>query len=556
MKRLSFLIKCFSYVMIAFSMPMIIANPYTHRMSSLGVPQDLNYKLGLTYDDIITFMERVERGDYDLSFTYQDKQKAIQLITFLANQGKLPDVSDEILMDNEITYLLDCKENPLEIAFKQRDFQSYYSITADLFSKSSSQLRPCGWLSDAWKKTKQFVQKYKKEIIIGITVVGGTLLVGGIATSVSGASALAIANGDTPSDRNISKPNPDSDVKKANINQGISNPSINEVYSNLIVTPDKIKEEMYDLLDDYLLNFKKEKAKNCSFIDQLMSGTTSLINNRDYDAYAAHVLVELIAARLSLIPLVGDIALNSFNKYLPNMSLDPLIDKYGGLLSNYEKGALTLHELIDDFYSTKQAHSFSPDAKSQNWVNWNDLLILIDAKNMIQRFPRFFKDIPEVLKRVKDKGSSSYTTLLKDLKSLSKKDLKSISWETAKAKSNKIFHKAQKYLDKFKTKVEGDKLVRMHIMKTGIPVYPRPKGIPKDYLVKITDTGAGMKYINPKNSNFSIRIMPGKIHSKYRHQRRPYVIHMKHGKTIDKFGNVVNKKTPEAHIPLEEFVYE
>jgi hypothetical protein len=30
---------------------------------------------------------------------------------------------------------------------------------------------------------------------------------------------------------------------------------------------------------------------------------------------------------------------------------------------------------------------------------------------------------------------------------------------------------------------------------------------------------------------------------------------MKNGKTLDKFGNKVAKNAPEAHIPLDEFVY-
>jgi hypothetical protein len=30
---------------------------------------------------------------------------------------------------------------------------------------------------------------------------------------------------------------------------------------------------------------------------------------------------------------------------------------------------------------------------------------------------------------------------------------------------------------------------------------------------------------------------------------------MKEGKALDKFGNPVAKNTPEAHIPLDEFIY-
>lgn len=38
-------------------------------------------------------------------------------------------------------------------------------------------------------------------------------------------------------------------------------------------------------------------------------------------------------------------------------------------------------------------------------------------------------------------------------------------------------------------------------------------------------------------------------------QENPYVIYKKHGQTLDKFGNIVDKKSLEAHIPLDEFLF-
>ena len=65
-----------------------------------------------------------------------------------------------------------------------------------------------------------------------------------------------------------------------------------------------------------------------------------------------------------------------------------------------------------------------------------------------------------------------------------------------------------------------------------------------------------MKYLHPKHTHTSIRVMPGKPHSPFPYQQKPYVIHMKDGKYIDKFGNkLLNGDAPEAHIPYNEFVY-
>ncbi len=38
-------------------------------------------------------------------------------------------------------------------------------------------------------------------------------------------------------------------------------------------------------------------------------------------------------------------------------------------------------------------------------------------------------------------------------------------------------------------------------------------------------------------------------------QQKPYVVQMKDGKAFDKKGNLIEGHLPEAHIPLEEFVY-
>jgi len=94
------------------------------------------------------------------------------------------------------------------------------------------------------------------------------------------------------------------------------------------------------------------------------------------------------------------------------------------------------------------------------------------------------------------------------------------------------------------------------IHQTGVKTFPRPPGIPENFRIQISDRGAGIKYLHPKHTHTSIRVMPGKPHSPFPYQQNPYVIHMKDGKCIDKFGNnLLNGDAPEAHIPYNEFVY-
>ncbi len=117
-----------------------------------------------------------------------------------------------------------------------------------------------------------------------------------------------------------------------------------------------------------------------------------------------------------------------------------------------------------------------------------------------------------------------------------------------------LYESAQAFLKSYKGFI-SESQARELIHQTGIKTFPRPQGIPENFRVKISDKGAGMKYVHPTDEGTYIRVMPGTPHSKYPHQQRPYVSHVKNGSYLDKNGNVVNSKDPAAHIPLDEFMY-
>ncbi len=123
-----------------------------------------------------------------------------------------------------------------------------------------------------------------------------------------------------------------------------------------------------------------------------------------------------------------------------------------------------------------------------------------------------------------------------------------------KQESIHLFGEAEKFLRGHKG-FRPEHEVRNLIHGTGIPTFTRPNGIPKNYRVKLSNNGAGMKYVHPNNEQTYVRIMPGKIHSDYPHQQRPYVVQMTDGETLNKFGQVVHRSSPEAHIPFEEFIF-
>lgn len=84
---------------------------------------------------------------------------------------------------------------------------------------------------------------------------------------------------------------------------------------------------------------------------------------------------------------------------------------------------------------------------------------------------------------------------------------------------------------------------------------PRPRGIPESWVAKPSKKGGGVKYSAPDNPHHSVRVMPGNPNSPHPGSRQPYVRHVRNGKSLDAQGRPVDVATPEAHIPLDQFVW-
>jgi tetratricopeptide (TPR) repeat protein len=118
-----------------------------------------------------------------------------------------------------------------------------------------------------------------------------------------------------------------------------------------------------------------------------------------------------------------------------------------------------------------------------------------------------------------------------------------------------LHKKAKASLEPYIKKSLPEFKVRELIHETGFPTFPRPNGIPENFLVMVSDKGAGMEYVHPTNTHIRIRVMPCKLHSPNLNQQKPYVVQTERGKALDKYGNLVQQDASEAHILLEEFIY-
>jgi len=118
-----------------------------------------------------------------------------------------------------------------------------------------------------------------------------------------------------------------------------------------------------------------------------------------------------------------------------------------------------------------------------------------------------------------------------------------------------LHKKAQAFLDPHVGKFMPEIEVRKLIHEAGLPTFPKPKGIPDNFRVRITGKGGGMEYVHPDHTHTIIRVMPGKLHSEFSAHHKPYVIQKINSNTVNILGEIVSSDSLEAHILIEDFIY-
>ena len=118
-----------------------------------------------------------------------------------------------------------------------------------------------------------------------------------------------------------------------------------------------------------------------------------------------------------------------------------------------------------------------------------------------------------------------------------------------------VVKKAQEELSPHQKVFMPEQKVKDLIQQTGISTFDTSGRIPDNFLVRISDKGAGIEYVHPTNPEIRVRVMPGALHSPNPSQQMPYVVQMIGNKALDKTGKLVSPKLPEAHMPLAEFIF-
>lgn len=200
-------LKTITHLGILISTPSLFAYPENHMPHV--VPQKVNW-LGdwwwgtqeqvewvrpTTYDEIVQMLDDLESGELERRYPPEQLERVNEYLATLAREGILPNEFDEEADLEEDSYdLLYGEDSGFQLARYLESSSDYMIIPAVLNGYSRYNIVQCGKISKAWKKTKKFCKKHKKEIIIGAVVVVAVAAVTVAVVVASSAAAPAAAS--------------------------------------------------------------------------------------------------------------------------------------------------------------------------------------------------------------------------------------------------------------------------------------------------------------------------------------------------------------------------
>lgn len=502
-----------------------------------------------SYDKIIKLLNDLESGKLEKQCSLLQLNKIDHMLARFAKKGTLSDdACTHIDLESDIVALLN--EDLSHFAF---DDGEYSILPATLYDQSEIIL--CGVWSKNWKKTKKFFKKHKKEIIIGAAIVVATSVVVVAAVATTTCVGAGIAAGAAGAAAGL-----ESDTKT----NSQEPPQITFEDTYLTIDEPKNAPILEAAIHENTSAFKEFACEDVIYqsCDALQDLTFSE-KARNIGSLLAHETLDGISEIASCIPELGEELKEIGERILPKHLLPGEIQP-GNPKENYEKLVAGSHQIIDKAFSTNNAGQYTPEAKASDPLNDFAVGVLpppgtISKGLSISKFREIIAAGKETAVLAEELGFTA-----KQIAELEKTGRleKSVTNALDKIYSNKVklesvqrHQYAREYLEPFSGKYLPEMQVRKLIHEAGIQTFPKPKGIPDNYRVKLSNNGAGMKYVHPENEHTYIRVMPGKPHSLNPNQQNPYVNHRINGQSIDKFGRRVANDSPEAHIPIEEFVY-
>lgn len=498
----------------------------------------------LTYDQILKLIDEVESGKAEKKYRNKDIKRINRFLGYLAAEGMQANPENALALEAHINDLL-C-DDEYEFAFDLGNEDEYLIIPA--IAHGDAQPLLCkNWFSKKWKKTKKFVKKHRKEILIGAAVVVAVaaIVVVVAATPAAAAGVAAGAAGAASAGKSdkeeAEEPNPQKPLFEALHEAPVLEGTINE----------------------HVASFKEFTAEDVIIQSIDAQDPSWADTTRELGSLLAHETLEGISEMTSILPGLEEDIKEFGSKIFPGQapSDNPFMKSPQ---ETYDRLVEMGHEMIDRTFATNQSIQYTEEAKANDPLNDFTTGYIPPPGSFSKGLSTSkFREVIEAGKETavlaEELGfSAKEIAQLEQAGALEKtvtRAYKELVNNPAMFESKQRFKQATDFLKEYKGKYMPEIRVRELIHEAGVKTFPRPKGIPDNYRVKLSNKGAGIKYVHPIDEGTYVRVMPGQPYSQKPGQQRPYVNHRIHGKSIDKFGNFVSNKSKKAHIPVEEFIY-
>jgi hypothetical protein len=324
-----------------------------------------------TYDEIMVMLEDLESGELERRYPPEQLERVNEYLATLAKEGILPNEFEEEQALEEDTYDLMCGEDSaFQLTRYLENSSQYMIIPAVLNGYSGYNIVQCGKISHAWEKTKNFVKKHKKAIIIGaVVVVAVTVIVVAVvaASSAAAASAAAGAAGAAAGAGSGSSDSGHSESKE-------ESPSVSAAPKETLPPVDTNEAPiMKAALDEHIASFKEflvedkaaQQATGSKGWDEMSFGEKA----REVGANVAHKALDEVTDLVKVFPQLCEEVKELSDRFLPESLKLPDYGEPVSPIENYENLVAKGHEVIDNIFSTDQAELFTAEARANDPMN-------------------------------------------------------------------------------------------------------------------------------------------------------------------------------------------
>lgn len=371
--------KIATHLSILITTPSLFAYPQNH--VSHEVCQKVNCWEGqekmeawirpTTYDEIIQMLEDLESGALEKRYPPAQLERVNEYLATLAREGILPNEYEEEEALEEDTYdLIYGEDSGFQLTRYLESSRGYVIIPAVFNGYSGYDIVQCGKISKAWKKTKKFVKKHKKAIIIGAVVVVAVAAVAVAVVAASSASAASAIAGVSGAAASAGTGSSDSGHCKSKEDSLPVSTTPKEIMPSVDTTEASIVKVV---LDEHVASFKKfvvedktaQQTTDSKGWDEISFGEKA----REVGSSFAHEALDAVTDLAKVIPQfceeVKELGARFFPKSFKLLDFEEAVSP----IENYENVVAKGHQAIDNAFSTDQAELFTAEARANDPTN-------------------------------------------------------------------------------------------------------------------------------------------------------------------------------------------